>query len=214
MLPTMLIALHNAYPLTELPAGEYAKLKVSALTFTVRHFTAEGLGHVCWMEGRGMLGLMRMETLVVNPFTVDAPLFSYDRIHAMGNDTLLLELYETRLARTATDLLRNVAAGYAALPDADPGTHWYDDLRWPESIKKKGKKAATPQLDALAADFTAAYIALCQTSPACRPEEKLPMAQAYTRGLIANGGPSTDAFVKAFGRERTDAFFREVFFGA
>ena len=43
--------------------------------------------------------------------------------------------------------------------------------------------------------------------------EKLEITVAYTDGLIANGGISTDVFKKELGPEETKYFFDNIFFG-
>ena len=56
---------------------------------------------------------------------------------------------------------------------------------------------------ALAAIFT------CSCSST---EEKMKKASIYVEELIKNGGPSTDAFKKAIGEEKTAELFRKVLF--
>ena len=82
MTNTLLEKIAEKYPLTELPVGDMATLKVKGMQFCIRAFRAEGLGHVSVMQAKGFFGLMKMDTLIVNPFQVDLPLYSYDRIFA------------------------------------------------------------------------------------------------------------------------------------
>ena len=73
----------SAYELSEKP--ELAReFKASGMKFSAVAYEAAGFGHVGVMNANGMFGLMKMETLVLNPFCVDAPLFSLDRVHAFG----------------------------------------------------------------------------------------------------------------------------------
>lgn len=202
------------YPLHTVDPGEFGRLKVSGMHFTVTPYDADGLGRVCVMDVNGMLGLMKMQTVIVNPFAIDAPMLSCDRILAMGNETLYFEIYDTRLEAPFGETgLEAVKAKYADLPDKDPGAHWYDGMRLGCSVFKAGKKI-TSRVDALTLDYCAAYLAELRRAPACDPAEKREKAGQYSRGLIANGGPATDPFVKQFGKEKTAAFFRNVLFGA
>ena len=213
MTDQILAAISKAYPLKELDCGSFATCKVSGIMFQVRQFEAAGLGNVSVMSGSGMLGAMKMDTLIVNPFDVDAPLFSYDRIHAMGNDTLFLEIFETRLNPTPAEQLRPVVEAYKDLPDSDAGVHWYEDIRWKESVKKVGKKKdVTARYDAMTADFVAAFLAICKAAPACDRTAKMQSAAAYTEGLLKNGGPAADSFLKAYGPEKTGELFRSHLF--
>ena len=83
------------YPLSPIDAGDMSTLKASGMKFFVEAYKAEGLGHVSVMRAKGFFGLMKMDTLIINPTEIDLPLYSYDRILAMGNDTLIVELYDT-----------------------------------------------------------------------------------------------------------------------
>ncbi|MBQ7938902.1 MAG: hypothetical protein IJ281_00800 [Clostridia bacterium] len=212
MTDKILSRLQQKYPLTAIDAGEFAQLKANGMTFTVQAFHAEGLGHVSVMRAKGFFGLMRMDTLIINPVEIDLPLYSYDRIFAMGNDTLIVELYDTLVGAYDADALARVKNGYADLPERDPGTHWYDSIKLPESISKKGKKSHTPRLDQLTKEHFAAYLS-SDAAPVSDQETKRQKASVYVEGLLKNGGPSTDVFKKALGEEKTEALFREILFG-
>ena len=82
----------DSYSLVPISVGEFAKLKVNGMKFTIRAYHVEGLGHVSIMCAKGFFGLMKMDTLMIVPDERDLPLYSYDRIQAMGNDTLIVEL--------------------------------------------------------------------------------------------------------------------------
>ena len=202
------------FPLTARDAGEFRALSLNGMDFAVQAYEAEGLGHVGIMEMQGMNGAMTMHSIVVNPFFRDAPLLSCDRVCAFGTESLFLELYNTQLAHTfCEDGLSDVLAAYAELPDEDPGRHWYEHLRMRSCVSKKGQGIG-PQLDAMAQDYLRVWLAAAQAAPACDADAKRAQAAVYTDGLIANGGPATDAFLVRFGKETTGRFFREVLFGA
>lgn len=198
------------FPLTPISVGGFSKIKASGLTFLVEAYSAEGLGHVSVMRAKGFFGLMKMDTLIINPTERDLPLYSYDRIFAMGNDTLIVELYDTLLGRFSGETLKKVKDEFAALPERDPGEHWYDNIKLCESISKKGKKI-TPEMDALAEKHFKAYLsAECgAVSDKAAKQEK---ASVYVEGLLSKGGPSTDAFIKAIGKEKTAELFRSYLF--
>ena len=209
MTEKLLCIIGEMYPLTPIPDSCVEGLKASGLKFGIRAYHAEGLGHVSVMTAKGFFGLMKMDTLIVNPDEVDLPLYSYDRIFAMGNDTLIVELYDT-LSRDGFSM-EDVKARYTTLTERDPGEHWYDSIKLPESISKKGKKADTPALSRLAAEHLVAYLDAAR--PTDNPEIKKEKASLYVEGLLSKGGPSTDAFKKAIGDERTADLFRNVLFG-
>ena len=212
MIDKMLSMIGAAFPMTELDCGAYSKMKVSGMTFQIRRFHAEGLGSVSSMVASGFLGLMKMDTLIITPTEKDMALFSYDRVHAMGNDTLIFELYDTLLGGTDLSALEQVKQEAADLPDHDLGEHWYDSIKLPVSLSKKGKKAQTPGFDATVVHYLSKYLEVAQTAAACEAAPKWEKASVYVEGLLANGGPSTDVFKKGIGAEKTAELFREILF--
>ena len=90
--------------------------------------------------------------------------------------------------------------------------HWYDSIKLPESISKKGKKTDKDDMDALAAEHFSAYL----NAPAKKVaniEKKKELSAKYVEGLLSEGGPSTDVFKKGLGEEKTAKLFKTVLFG-
>lgn len=212
MTDRMLAIIGQAFPMTELDCGEYKKMKVSGMNFTIRRFYAQGLGCVSAMVASGFLGLMKMDTLIITPTEKDMPLFSYDRVHAMGNDTLIFELYDTLLGETDLSALDEVKEQGKYLPDHDLGSHWYDSIKLPQSLSKKGKKKDRPGFDATVLHYLAKFLETACEAPACEAEPKREKASVYVEGLLKNGGPSTDVFKKGIGDEKTAQLFRKILF--
>ena len=208
----LLSCLQQKYSLKAIDAGAFARLKANGMTFTVRAYHAEGLGHVSVMQAAGFFGLMKMDTLIINPTEIDLPLYSYDRIFAMGNDTLIVELYDTLVHPYDVASLASVKNDYADLPERDPGIHWYDSIKLPESISKKGKKTQTPRLNQLTQAHFDAYLN-SHAVPVADRAAKQAKASYYVNGLLARGGPSTDVFKKSLGEETTAKLFETVLFG-
>lgn len=214
MIQEMLRTITEQFYLTALDTGAYQTLKTSGMTFRIWAFRAEGLGHVSAMTASGFFGLMKMDTLIITPTEVDMPLFSYDRVHAMGNDTLIFELYDTLLGKTALPGLEAVKSAAAVLPDHDLGQHWYDTIKLPVSLSKKGKKPQTPDFDRVTREYLQAFLADAKNAPSCTDgAAKREKASVYVEGLLTHGGPSTDVFKKGIGPEKTGELFRRVLFG-
>jgi hypothetical protein len=199
------------YSLSPLNAGDMATLKASGMKFSVEAYKADGLGHVSVMRAKGFFGLMKMDTLIINPTEIDLPLYSYDRILAMGNDTLIVELYDTVVGEYSDANLSKVKERFASLPERDPGEHWYDSIKLASSISKKGKKI-TQELDQLTIEHFRAYLE-SSTATVTDGKSKKDMAAVYVNGLLEKGGPSTDVFKKELGVEKTTKLFREILFG-
>ena len=213
MIQQMLRTITESFHLNGLVIGEFQKMKVNGMNFQIWAFHAEGLGHVSAMVASGFFGLMKMDTLIITPTEVDMPLFSYDRVHAMGNDTLIYELYDTLLGEADLSGLEAVKGNAASLPDHDLGEHWYDSIKLPVSLSKKGKKAHTAGFDACTQEYLEAFLAAAKTAAPCEAAPKREKASVYVEGLLKNGGPSTDVFKKGIGDEKTAELFRKVLFG-
>ena len=212
MTERMIDIIGENFPLQELDCGEYQKMKVSGMTFKIRRFYAQGLGNVSSMVASGFFGLMKMDTLIITPTEKDMPLFSYDRVHAMGNDTLIFELYDTLLGQADLSALDAVKQQAAYLPDHDLGEHWYDSIKLPQSLSKKGKKAHREGFDGTVVHYLAKYLTTAQAAAPCEAAPKREKASVYVEGLLTNGGPSTDVFKKGIGDEKTAQLFRKILF--
>jgi len=212
MTDKILQKLSEKYKLDAIDVGEFAKLKANGMTFSVEAYTAHGLGHVSVMKAKGFFGLMKMDTLMIVPNEKDLPLYSYDRIFAMGNDTLIVELYDTMLSAPDLSALDVAKDRYAHLEERDPGEHWYDSIKLAQSISKKGKKQHTAQLDALALSHFDAYLN-ADANFVDDTAKKVEKSAVYVNGLLEKGGPSTDVFKKELGEDKTAKLFRAVLFG-
>lgn len=213
MTEKLLHLISNTFTLEPRDTGEFSVLKANGMTFRIRSFDAPELGLVSVMEAKGFFGLMKMDTLIINPLVKDAPLFSYDRVHAMGNDTLIFELYNTFLTPRSLNGLDWVKVDAAGLPEHDLGEHWYDPIKLPQSLAKKGRSNISRDFDEAVMAYSAEFLRICQAAPACDRGTKQEKASAYVEGLLTHGGPSTDVFKKAIGDEKTAELFRTVLFG-
>ena len=210
----LLNIIKGSYPLKEIDPGEFAKMKVSGMNFEIKAYKAEGLGHVSVMRASGFMGLMKMDTLIINPTELDLPLYSYDRIFAMGNDTLIVELYDTLLGEYSEKKLMEIKLRekYSAIPDRDPGEHWYDSIKLPSSISKKGKGKHHALMTGLITRHFEAYLK-SNAAKVTDKASKQDKASVYVNGLIEKGGPSTDVFKKHIGEAKTRNLFENILFG-
>lgn len=205
--------INGAHPLTEINVGEFAEMKAPMMKFKIKAFEAEGLGHVSFMSMTAFFGLMKMDTVIVNPKERDLPLLSYDRVYAAGKDTLIVELYNTRAnINAALPQLAAVKEEADKLPQNDLGEHWYDHIKLPESISLKDTKATSGEFDKVAEKMLSAYLET-STDSDFDGVAKAEKSSAYVEGLLTNGGPSTSVFQKFFGEEKTAELFRSFLFG-
>ena len=89
---------------------------------------------------------------------------------------------------------------------------WYDNIKFQESVSKKGKKKQKVSFDELTKKYLKAYIELAKNAPKCDEDAKKNKASVYVEGLLENGGPSTDIFKKHYGEEMTGYLFRKILF--
>lgn len=210
----LITILDQSFPLERKSIGEFAKIKVNGMNFTIEQYCAKGLGNVSIMHASGLLGLMKMDTFIINPIECDAPLFSYDRVLAMGNDTLIVELYDTLLEKVSLEEFAKLNNAYKELPNHDLGKHWYDHMKFAESNAKKGTKKDTPSFDNFIKEYFKVYIeCLEKAKKGVDKTAKNEKASVYVEGLLSNGGPSTDIFKKHYGEEKTAYLFRNILFG-
>ena len=209
----LLAVISKRYPLSEIALDDMKTVKAAGMTFMIRAFYAEGLGHVSVMSAKGFLGLMKMDTLIINPLEKDLPLYSYDRILAMGNDTLIIEVYDTLTGPCDLHSMQKVKEMYSHLPEHVLGEHWYDSIKLPESVSVKEKSKSNTRFDAYTKEHLKAYFRAKPGSDTVDAEKKKEKASVYVEGLLKNGGPSTSVFLKHFGEEKTAVLFRKYLFG-
>ena len=212
ILGALIEKINAAHPMTKLEIGEYAEIKAPMMKFEISAYKAEGLGHVSVMSMSGMLGLMKMDTIIINPKDRDLPLLSYDRVYAAGNDTFIVELYDTMASPAEMSALGKVKSDSSELPTNDLGEHWYDSIKLPESLSFKGKKNHEAEFDRVALSALEAYFA-AEDNKDFDANVKAEKSDLYVEGLLKNGGPSTSVFLKLFGEEKTADLFRTVLFG-
>ncbi len=215
MVNQALAKLMNAYPLTERDPGEFSKIKYGPMRFTIRWFTGEGLGNVSSMEVKGLMGLFTMEMLVINPIERDLPLLSFDYMTVFTKKTLLVELYDTFIG-TGCDLnaLMSIKQKLCHLPDHDLGKHWYDDMKLSPSFAKRAGKKHQSDFENAFLTFVDEYLECFKTAELCPDRDKKRAKSAeYVNGLLKNGGPSTNIFLKMLGPDRTRTLFTKIIFG-
>ena len=213
MIEKILSTIAAEYPLETKDVGEFATFKAKGMKFRCQAYQAKGFGHISVMTAVGFFGLMKMDTFILCPENKDLPLLSYDRIFAAGNDTLIIELYDTTLEKKEYAEVDKVIERYThlsdrVLPDEE---NWYDYIRLPQSVSKKGKKKQTEAYNQMLINYVTAYLKTpCKV---CEKQEKLVKTAEYAEGLLANGGIATDVFKKELGEEKTANLLRKVLFG-
>ena len=208
--------LSRTYSLNQLDLGADARLAKKGFTFETESYEIAELGHLCIMRMKAMLGLMRMETVILSVTHRDAPLINLDYVKAAGKETQLVELYNTQIASEAEELqeaFRKIRDRDADLTDyTSPGKHWYDDILYPCSYHKTGK-GVSDRLAGAARDCAGTYISLLASAPACDPAAKQDKIHSFAESLLKSGGPAVDQVMKLFGRDTAERLILRHMYG-
>lgn len=211
MISKLLNAISDKYPLTEKGASGFDGIKVKGMKFAINSYEAKGLGHVSTMCAKGFFGLMKMDTLIITPKDKDLPLFSYDRIKAMGNDKLYVEFYDTCVEEPNLKAINDLLSKYSDIPKAEAKKQWYDDIKLSQTTTFVGKKKDSDAFDKMALEFMNAFVCI-DAKDVTDHETKEKKTSVYVDGLLNNGGPATDVFLNAMGKEKTTELFKKVLF--
>ena len=199
----VLSAFKHDYTLEKRDLGADAVLSKSVMTFHTEAWRVGDVGHLCIMRMRAFLGLVRMETAIFAPSTIDAPLFNIDWMGVFKAETQIAEFYDVQLKpwpEAYQTELESVSDGIADLADMKSEPHWYDDLLYPCSCGKKGKGIAS-QLAAAARDYTAAYVAQLPLLPTCDRQQKAAKVRSFAEHLFSDGGVAVKQMTRLFGSE-------------
>ena len=94
MIDNMLSMITGEYRLRSLNSGVFHKLVVRGMNIEINSYEAEGLGRVSTMCASGLGGLIKRDVLVISPMEQEAPVITYERVKALGKDTLMLTKYD------------------------------------------------------------------------------------------------------------------------
>ena len=208
--------LSRTYSLNQLDLGADARLAKKGFTFETESYEIAELGHLCIMRMKAMLGLMRMETVVLSVTHRDAPLINLDYVKAAGKETQIVELYKTQITAEAEELqeaFRKIRDRDADLADyTSAGKHWYDDILYPCSYHKTGK-GVSDRLAGTARDCAGTYLSLLSSAPACDPAEKQDKVRTFAETLLKSGGPAVDQMTKLFGHDTAERMILRHMYG-
>ena len=215
MLEQYINELAREFELTEVDEGEFSSFKMKGMAFEAKAYDVKGLGRVSLMEAKMPLGIMEMDSLIINPFEKDVPLFSIDRMKMLGKPLLYIDIYDTLLGKDRKEEeFFEISKQYEDIRNARSETKdWCRDIRYSSIVAKRGRKKDCERLNTLMDSYFDVYLQQCIDAKDCDRQEKKKKADAYRDGLLAGGGVAADNFIKDWGKEKTEAFFREVLFG-
>ncbi len=190
---------------------EFSRMKVGPMKFEIEAYDIKGVGRISAMKGSALFNLMKMDTIILSSYNKDMPLFSYDRIRVGKKDTLIVEIYDTCKEHKEYENILKAKEKFSEYPLYKAKPAWYDSLRCKESFAVTYKKKH--DFDTPLKEYMDAFMKAINEANDISREEKKILNAKYVDGLLENGGPSTDMFVKKIGKEKTSLLFRKYLFG-
>ena len=162
------------------------------MVFETKSYEITTVGHLCILRMKAMLGLMKMETVVLAPEEKDMPLLNLDWVGVLGKETQIVEFYDTQLTPCSPESLAGFQAVCdrdADLPNMEAKPHWYDAILLPCSYHKAGR-GISKRLAAAAHDDLEQYIRQLKVAPLCDQAAKKAATRAFAERLCTEGGPA------------------------
>ncbi|MBR5338147.1 MAG: hypothetical protein IK152_09205 [Lachnospiraceae bacterium] len=208
--------LSSSFTVKKNDIGRCAKLSKGGKTFYTESYRVEGAGHLCVMKMSAMLGLMKMETVVLAPIERDLPLFNMDWVGVLGNETFIVELYDDQLSpcpQEIMDRLNEIKEKDEDLADySSKEAHWFDDILYPASYHKTGKRLSYRFSDT-AERYYNEFISRLEAAPVCDMTAKEEKVRSFAETLYKEGGPAVDQVKKLFGEKIAGELIVEHMYG-
>ena len=211
----MLQSLSGHFELEMEDIGKDALLKKNGIVLETESYKVKKVGHFCILRMNALLGLMKMETVVLAATEKDLPLLNLDRISVLGKETQIVELYDTQLSPwSRADAFQRLKDQDSNLPDAPrQNRHWYDDILYSCSYHKVGK-GISQQMTKTAKNYAEAFIADVVAAPACDESAKSEKVSQFAENLLSQGGQAVDTITKLFGKETAKRLILHHMYGA
>ena len=198
--------LKEHFVLKEVTPERYRTMGNPMMRFRLTQFEVEGLGNLCVLRTRAMLGLMKLLTVVVTPSPgKSVPFLLIDTMDMGKKHLCYVEYYDCTAEGADKDLLLAAGAPYADVADYAEKPAWYVKERMAGSLIKTGDKG---RLEQMALDALKAYAQQAAAAPV-KPENLVEL-KAFQRRMVQEGNPSTAALTRTLGQEGAEAFFRAV----
>ncbi|MBQ6655052.1 MAG: hypothetical protein IJM79_05955 [Erysipelotrichaceae bacterium] len=211
----ILSKLQEKYEVVENDLKDNALLKKSGMKFALRGFDVKDLGHYFIMNMNGMMGAMKMETAVLVVDNKKVPLVNIDYVSVVGKESMMAEYYDLAgdgLPSGYQEKFEAIKKADAALENYKAEEQWYSKYLLPITYQKTGKKMFDHFLK-VAGQQTDLFLEMTEAAQPADREERMAEALSFAQGLLDNGGPAINQFVKLFGRARTEQIVKECMYG-
>ena len=198
--------LKERFALKDVTPDTYRTMGSPMMRFCLEQYEAEGLGNLCVLKTRAMLGLMKLVTVVVTPNTgKNVPFLLIDTMDMGKKHLCYAAYYDCTSDGADRDLLLAAGAPYADVAEYAEKPAWYVSERMKGSLIKTGDKA---RLEQMAMDALTAYREQAAAAPV--KAENIDGLKAFQQRMVKEGNPSTAALTRTLGKEGAEAFFRTV----
>ncbi|MBQ9923814.1 MAG: hypothetical protein IJO66_04285 [Clostridia bacterium] len=196
--------LQDKFALKEITPEKYQTMGGPLMRFFLEQYDVEGLGNLCVLKTKAMLGLMQLVTVVVTPSSgKNVPFLLIDTMDMGKKHLCYVEYYDCTADGADKDKLLAASAPYADVADYAEKPAWYVKERMAGSLIKTGDRA---RLEQMALDALKAYVQQAAAAPV-KPEN-IDGLKAFRRRMIEEGNPSTAALTKTLGKAGAEEFFR------
>ena len=198
--------LQEKFAVKEITPEKYRTMGSLMMRFHLEQYAVEGLGNLCVLKTRAMLGLMNLLTVVVTPSSgKNVPFLLIDTMDMGKKHLCYVEYYDCTAGGADKDKLLAASAPYGDVADYAEKPAWYVHERMAGSLIKTGEKA---RLEQMALDALKAYAQQAAAAPV-KPEN-LEGLKAFQQRMVREGNPSTAVLTKTLGKEGAETFFRTV----
>lgn len=195
--------LKERFPLKDVTPARYKTMGSPLMRFHLEQYAAEGLGNLCVLRTKAMLGLMKLTTVVVTPNTgKNVPFLLIDTMDMGKKHLCYVEYYDCTANGADKDLLLAAGAPYGDVADYAEKPAWYVSERMKGSLIKTGDKARLAQM---ARDALTAYTQ--QAAAAAVKPENVAGLRTFQHRMVQEGNPSTAALTRTLGKEGAETFF-------
>ncbi len=215
MIDSLISKLRRNYTVTSCKAGRLGTVRKRGMRISLNAYDIAGAGHLCTVEIRGPLGLMRLESVVLTPFEKDMPVFSAEGKRSMGKDSLSVEFGDTLLAplpESIREAFRSVRSRYEDLPVSERPLRPFDDCILEESLTVKGPEVGLKK-EVIVRKFFECYMTELTEAPPADAEAKKAKTREFAERLLEAGGPAIKAVRHFLGDEETESLYFEEIFG-
>lgn len=188
MIRQFLEEVNKVYECKKVNIGVFENVKVEGSKIHMEAYDANGLGRVTLIEVKGFLNLWQMQSLIVNPMSVDAPIYYYHRHNRKGKDIYKVEVLNTLLEDREFEEFVPVLEKYADIPDLEDKENWYDEIKMQSCVLKGVQKEEKDKLDEIALEHFKAYKRVLMEAPECSKINKKAEMQEFIDGLVEWSG--------------------------